>query len=318
MKSNDLNDKIYKFILKERSFKFHLITTILTCGIWCFLYFSIKLSYIYNTQKCTFCKNRIYKSEIICPYCGKVVEITDKEDAQNRKWLEKKYGIEITSHSYSAPNPYTNAVPYEVYQYAYSKNKSKEYPNDYVVFDTETTGLEPEIDKIIEISAIKYINGEPVDYFSELINPLQKLDPFITKLTGIKDNDLSDKPTIDKILPLFFDFIEDFVLIAHNTPFDIKMIACEAYRSNIDMVNNKLVDTVLLAKRMIPEYEIKNYKLSTLKEYFGIDIKSHRATEDCEMCNIVYQQYLKFSKIKNKNKQLIIIDKETGEVLQEN
>ena len=71
------------------------------------------------------------------------------------------------------------------------------------------------------------------------------------------------------------------------------MIACEAYRNNINMINNKLIDTVPLAKRMIPENEIENYKLSTLKEFFGINIKSHRATEDCEMCNIIYQQFLK-------------------------
>lgn len=316
MKSNNLNDKIYKFILKKRSFKFHLTITLITFGIWYILYLAIKLSYIYNTQECPSCKNRIYKNEVICTYCGKTLEITNKEDMQNRRWLKKKYGIEITSHSYSAPNPYAHAVPHEVYQYAYSKNKSKEYPNDYVVFDTETTGLEPEIDKIIEISAIKYINGEPADYFSKLINPLQKLDPFITKLTGIKDSDLLGKPTIDQVLPLFFDFIGDFVLIAHNTPFDIKMIVCEAYRNNINTVNNKLVDTIPLAKKMISACEIKNYKLSTLKEYFGVNIKSHRGMEDCKICNIIYQQYLKYSK--NKNKKLIIIDKETGEVLQEN
>ena len=83
------------------------------------------------------------------------------------------------------------------------------------------------------------------------------------------------------------------------------------------MCNNKLIDTPL-AKRMISNKNIRDYKLSTLKNYFGINLKSHRATEYCELCNIVYQQYLRFSKIKNKNKQIIIIDKETGEVLQEN
>lgn len=232
-------------------------------------------------------------------------------------WL-KQQGFTITTHSVSGDNPYKNAVPKEVYQFAYSDKKSKTYPTDYVVFDTETTGLEPEIDKIIELSAIKYINNEPVDSISFLINPKQKLNPFITKLTGIKDKDLIEQPTIDEVLPNFFDFVEDYVLIAHNTPFDIKMIACECYRNNINMCDNRLIDTVPLAKRMIANDDIKDYKLGTLKDYFGINIQSHRALQDCEMCAIVYQQYLDFEKIKSKRKRVIIVDEETGEVLQEN
>lgn len=224
--------------------------------------------------------------------------------------------INISSHSYSAPNPYANAVPYEVYQYAYSKNKAKEYPTDYIVFDTETTGLEPEIDKIIEIAAIKYKNNEPIEEFNVLVYPKQKLDPFIVKLTGITDFELASRPTIDVILPNFFSFIEDYTLIAHNAPFDIKMIACESYRIGIPMCNNRILDTIPLAKKMIPRESIDNYKLTTLKDYFGIKIQSHRALQDCEMCNIVYQQFLKFNKFKNKKKRIIIVDEETGEVLQ--
>lgn len=304
MKPNNISNAIYNFILKKRSFAFHFIATFFTGGIWCIFYFAIKISYEYNNKHkqyivkyCSECGQPINKNDIYCGNCGNL--------------------IKITSRSYTAPNPYKDAVPYEIYQFAYSKNKSREYPNDYVVFDTETTGLEPEIDKIIEISAIKYINGEAIDYFSQLVNPKQKLDSFITKLTGIKDSDLIDKPTIDKVLPAFYKFIENYTLIAHNTPFDIKMIACESYRHNIELCSNKLIDTVPLAKRMIPQSEISNYKLETLKNYFGINIKSHRGTEDCEMCNIVYKHYLKFAKLKSKNKQIIVIDKDTGEVLQE-
>lgn len=242
---------------------------------------------------------------------------TIKKAKEDELWLKKR-GITITTHAVSGYNPYKNAVPKEVYQFAYSDKKSKIYPKDYIVFDTETTGLEPEIDKIIEISAIKYINNEPIDNFSVLVNPKQKLDPFITSLTGITDRNLRNQPTIDEVLPKFFDFIEDYVLVAHNTPFDIKMVACECYRNNITMCNNRLIDTVPLAKRMISSNDVKDYKLTTLKKYFGIKIQSHRALQDCEMCAIVYQQYLKFETHKNSKKKLIIIDEETGEVLQEN
>lgn len=212
-------------------------------------------------------------------------------------------------------------VPYSEYEYAYSDNKSKRYPNNYVVFDTETTGLEPSMDRIIEISAIKYINGKATAVFSQMVNPQEEISPFITQLTGIENSDLYNKPTIKQVLPLFFEFIEDFVLVAHNTPYDIKMIASECYRSNIKMCSNKLIDTVPLAKKMIDKNEVDNHKLSTLKLFYGINIPSHRATEDCIICNIVYQTYLQYEKIHSKNKKVSkiedkirIINFENGEI----
>lgn len=98
MKSNDLNDKIYKFILKERSFKFHLITTILTCGIWCFLYFSIKGSYklSHNNMAVTDEKKHDNFNKIInnMDY-GTVMAI--KRDGDFRKSINH-YLVQVTSH----------------------------------------------------------------------------------------------------------------------------------------------------------------------------------------------------------------------------
>lgn len=184
-----------------------------------------------------------------------------------------------------------DAPPINVYKDAYTSRKSKLYPSNYVVFDTETTGLEFRIQRIIEIGAIKYIDHEPVDKFQILIDPEIELDDFITDLTGITNDDLRGKPTIDMVLPYFFDFIGDFTLVAHNAPFDIKMLACEAYRCGIKLVDNKIIDTVTLAKRCIPKTKVENYKLSTLKDYFGLAYGSHRALEDCEVCSAIYQFY---------------------------
>lgn len=231
-----------------------------------------------------------------------------KKDAGNSA---KNYDINVEFKECSVQNPYVNAVPYYIYQDAYTTRKQKNTPKDYVVFDTETTGLEPEIDKVIEISAIKYINNQRVDTFSCLVDPKVKIDPFITELTGIKQSDLNGKQTIDKVLPLFFDFIGDLTLIAHNAPYDIKMLACECYRSNLSLCDNKIIDTVTLAKKIIPKEKIKDYKLETLKQYFGLNNRSHRALDDCETCAYIYQLYLKAGK----SKSILIIDEETGEVL---
>ena len=183
------------------------------------------------------------------------------------------------------------APPIEIYKNAYISRKATTLPSSYIVFDTETTGLEYQIEKIIEIGAIKYIDHTPVEKFQMLINPERELDEFITELTHIKNEDLTDKLTIDKVLPMFFDFIEDYILIAHNAPFDIKMLACEAYRSEIELFNNKVIDTLTLARRCIPKVKVKDYKLSTLKDYFGLANNSHRALEDCEVCSAIYQYY---------------------------
>lgn len=228
------------------------------------------------------------------------------------KKLRRK-GIAITTHSKSVENPYKNAVPYDVFSNSYIERRTKTTPSNYVVFDTETTGLEPEIDKIIEISAIKFKDNKKIDKFSTLVNPLTKIDNFITELTGIKQSDLDGMPTIDRILPDFFEFIEGYTLVAHNAPFDIKMLACECYRNNIQLCSNEVIDTVNLAKKIIPQQKIDNYKLATIKNYLGLEYESHRALSDCEVCAKLYQIYL----AKQKDKKIIVIDNKTGEVLEE-
>lgn len=197
-------------------------------------------------------------------------------------------------------SPHFIIIPEEIYANAYIDRKQNKIVSDYVVFDTETTGLNPEIDKIIELSAIKFINNEKVESFSMLVNPMQELEPYITELTGIKQSELYEKPTIQEALPLFFNFIENYTLVAHNAPFDIKMLACECYRNNINLCDNKIIDTLPLVKKVISKDEVDNYKLETLKNYLGINSNSHRALDDCETCAKIYQFYLS----KNENKKI--------------
>jgi DNA polymerase III epsilon subunit family exonuclease len=185
-----------------------------------------------------------------------------------------------------------DAVPLDAYLYSYRERMTDNVVKDYVVFDTETTGLEPRVDKIIEISAIKFIDNKEVDRFSMLVNPNKKIGQFITELTGIRQEDLDTQPTIEDVIPKFFEFIEDYTLIAHNAEYDIEMLASECYRSNIKLCDNKVIDTLELAKKIIPRNSIDNYKLKTLKEYLGLDNISHRALADCEVCSEVYKFYL--------------------------
>lgn len=176
---------------------------------------------------------------------------------------------------------------------AYQEAKTLELTNDYVVVDTETTGFDCNDDRIIEISAIKYRNGKEVDTFSELVNPQREIPGAVTRVTGIRQEDVDDKPLIDEVLNRFIEFISDDVLVAHNAPFDYKMIICECYRNDIPVIKNRIIDTLTLAKRYYSKDDVENNKLETFKKFFNIDAKSHRALDDCITCNHLYRDVLK-------------------------
>ena len=129
----------------------------------------------------------------------------------------------------------------------YQKVKTLDMPKDYVTIDVETTGLDFNNDRIIEISAIKYVNNSEVDSFSYLVNPDMKISGTIIRITGITNEDLIDKPTIDEVLPKFVNFIEDYTLVAHNASYDFKMITAECNRSRLDEIKNKVADTLVFA-----------------------------------------------------------------------
>jgi len=150
--------------------------------------------------------------------------------------------------------------------------------DDFVVFDLETTGLSPKNDRITEIGAVKIQNGEIVDSFSHLINPDMPIPELITKLTGITDDMVKNKPTIEKVLPEFLDFIEDSVLVAHNASFDMGFIR-EAYDSIGVNLKNPVLDTLELSRAMFPT--MKSHKLNLIAKHLKVELKNHhRAVDD--------------------------------------
>ena len=165
--------------------------------------------------------------------------------------------------------------------------RTNELFDDYVVFDIETSGLNPNKDKIIEIGAIKYIDNIKVDEFSYLIDPEVELEPIITKVTGLTDNDLKDQKKVEDVLPLFLNFIEDYPIIGHNVRFDYDFIEANVKKLNLNHLKNKIIDTLVLSRITI--YDSENHKLETLKKYLNLEFDSHRALSDCLTCNALYQ-----------------------------
>ncbi len=100
----------------------------------------------------------------------------------------------------------------------------------FVCFDIETTGLSPEQDSIIEIGALKVIEGKVVDKFTAFIQPGISLPDNITKLTGITDDMLANAKKEDEVVKDFIEFAKDFVLLGHNIMFDFSFTKVAAKR----------------------------------------------------------------------------------------
>lgn len=158
---------------------------------------------------------------------------------------------------------------------------------DFVVFDIETTGLNKQDDEIIQISAVKFIKDKKVDIFDSFISLSRhsSLPLKITMLTGIHDEDLGGAPNISDVLNKFDKFIQDLPLVGHNIErFDIPFLINNGfYRQDIETL-----DTWRIARSK--DIDVPNLKLPTLKNYFGIQNKSHNALEDCVTNAIVYRR----------------------------
>ena len=149
----------------------------------------------------------------------------------------------------------------------------------FVVFDIETTGLNPKNDNIIEIGAVKISNRKVIDSFSTFVHIDKKLPGKIIELTSITDDMLQGQPEIDEALPAFLDFAKGCVLVAHNAKFDLGFIKEKAKVLSIENYNPPVLDTLELSKALIKD--VKNHRLNTLTKKLGINlINHHRAVDD--------------------------------------
>lgn len=166
--------------------------------------------------------------------------------------------------------------------------------DSFVAFDIEHTGTfgaahgDAEAE-IIEIGAVKVVNGVVVDKFDELCNPGRRIVPRIARLTHITDAMVADKPSVDDIIRQFKEFVGDAVLIGHNIKgCDIPHITRAARRAGVQF-DNSFLDTKILARKYKDAYGWKNIKLTTLSEYFGVtQAEAHRAWCDAEANAYVY------------------------------
>ena len=163
------------------------------------------------------------------------------------------------------------------------------YTPDYVIFDLETTGISPNHDEVIEISALKVKGGEVVDEFNTLVNPGRKIPFGATKVNGITNAMVAEAPAFSHVLAEFLDFAEGLVLVGHNIArFDMKFIWRDAEQYFGEIPQNNYVDTLQVARKHLPKME--HHRLVDLAEHYGISSEgAHRALNDCYMNQKVYE-----------------------------
>ena len=173
-----------------------------------------------------------------------------------------------------------------------SRNQSFDDP--YVVFDIETTGFSPLSDRIIEIGAVKVVNGTITDKFSTFVNPDIPIPFRIEQLTSINDSMVLPAPKIDKVLPDFLKFCEGCALVAHNASFDVSFIAHNAEELGLPF-DPTVLDTVTLARILLPQ--LNRYKLDTVAKALNVSLENHhRAVDDAGATAEIFVAFLKMLK----------------------
>ena len=130
-----------------------------------------------------------------------------------------------------------------------------------VVLDFESTGLNTQTDRVIEIGAVRLVNGTVADSMSVLVNPKQPLKAKITEITGINDRMLVDKETAETAIPALMDFIGGSPIAAHNASFDASLLKAELRRLGRSF-DGPVLDTLTLSRKLYPE--MKNHKLGSV------------------------------------------------------
>lgn len=139
-----------------------------------------------------------------------------------------------------------------------SKEKKRQFkghratviPDKFVAIDVETTGLNPNWNEIIEVSAVRYIGGQEVDAFESFVRPTRPVGAFITLLTGITDSMVAEAPTKTEIMPELRAFIGDSVLLGHNVHFDINFLYDAIEDAGAPHLSNDFIDTMGLLRRI--------------------------------------------------------------------
>lgn len=151
----------------------------------------------------------------------------------------------------------------------------------FVIVDLETTGMSATTDHIIEIGAVKVRGGVQLGTFSTFVDPGAEIPQFITNLTGITNSDVEGAPLLSTALPLFLEFAQDSVWVAHNAKFDMSFLQEGCQQLDLHWPAPTVVDTLKLARQLLDRNTTKSFRLGDLARYVGATTSpTHRALDD--------------------------------------
>ncbi|HIW92808.1 MAG TPA: 3'-5' exonuclease [Candidatus Corynebacterium avicola] len=153
---------------------------------------------------------------------------------------------------------------------------------DCVILDCETTGLDPENDRIIEVAAVHLVDGEIEESIHSLVDPGRPLPRVITELTGVTDHDLAGQPSAPSVLGDLVRLTAGRILVGHNVSFDIAFVDGELDRegqTGLEVVST--LCTAESARELIPREQVGRYRLDRLADVLELRHSPvHRAHED--------------------------------------
>ena len=154
------------------------------------------------------------------------------------------------------------------------------YPRSFVAVDLETTGVEARTDRIIEVGAVRMVDGVERDAFTSLVDPGCEIPPDVVYLTGIGSSDVAGAPPIGEVLPRLVEFVGDDPIVAHSAQFEADFLgAAAAGRPDLLVGRGGIIDTLTLARALLPR--LPNHRLATLAAFFDFRVeRSHRAGDD--------------------------------------
>ena len=143
----------------------------------------------------------------------------------------------------------------------------------YVALDLETTGLDAERDTILEIGAVRFRGDEVLDTFETFVNPGRSIPDHIQRLTGIQPRQVERAPSFPSVSADLADFLGHHPVVGHNVQFDLRFLATHGLA-----LASPAYDTMDLATVFLPKS--RRYSLKHLADYFGVELRNHRALDD--------------------------------------
>jgi len=171
---------------------------------------------------------------------------------------------------------------------------------EFTIYDTETTGLDPECgDRIVEIAAVRVRSGQRLGSFQSFIDPGRPISPAAFAVNKITPEMLSSAPKAEEILPKFLDFIKGSCLCSYNAGFDMGFLRKELALSRLELPpGTDVVDILTMSRKLLPGLE--RYPLWAVAEKLGVRRKQeHRAMSDVEMTLEVFTLLVEVMKQKS-------------------